>query len=183
MRVFVALFPPDASVRSLESQLQLVKTAHQAVNNLRWEQPDRWHITLAFLGEMDPSVTDALSSRIERAASRTPGITLSLKGLGRFGNRMLYAKVDGDRAGLRRLAERTQAAARRCGIAVDDRRFRPHVTIGRSRAGADLRPVVEAARDLSVERFTADEICLVESRLTGEPRYEILGRFALRGTV
>ena len=95
---------------------------------------------------------------------------------------MLYAKVEVTELGSAAWLSERRRRREGVGVAVDDRRFQPHVTIGRSRAGADLRPVVEAAR-ISCRTVTADEICLVESRLTGEPRYEILGRFALRGTV
>ena len=44
------------------------------------------------------------------------------------------------------------AAARRCGIPVDDRPYRPHLTLARGRPGTDLRPAVEALRGFAGSR-------------------------------
>ena len=180
MRVFVAALLPDAARDALDSAITPIRTQ---APDLTWERPERWHLTLSFLGEVNDEVVDALRPRLERAASRSSALELSLEGLGRFGDRVLYAKVAGDRAGLRRHADRTTAAARRAGADVDEGRFRPHITLARSRRGADLRPLIEAAHEIRPEWWRVDEFCLVQSVLSGDRRYEVLQRFALTGGV
>ena len=68
-----------------------------------------------------------------------------------------------------RLAGSVTAAARRSGIAVDDRPHRPHLTLARSREGAELRPVVAALADFAGTPWTADALHLVLSRLGAGP--------------
>jgi 2'-5' RNA ligase len=185
MRVFVAALLPDAARDGLDS---IIAPIRSSAPDLTWERPERWHITLTFLGDVDIQLVEALRPRLARAASRTAPLELVLQGLGRFGDRVLYAKVAGDRSQLRRLADRTTAAARRSGGDVDEGRFRPHVTIARSHRGVALRPLIEdplaeAGRELRVEGWRLDEFCLVQSILSGSRRYEVLDRFALTGGV
>jgi 2'-5' RNA ligase len=70
---------------------------------------------------------------------------------------------------VRRLAASVGAAARRCGIAVDDRPYRPHLTLARGREGADLRPAVAALSGFAGCPWTADALHLVRSRLGAGP--------------
>ena len=69
----------------------------------------------------------------------------------------------------RALAASVGAAARRCGIAVDDRPYRPHLTLARGRPGADLRPAVDALRDFTGSRGRPTTLHLVRSRLGAGP--------------
>ncbi|RFU83455.1 RNA 2',3'-cyclic phosphodiesterase, partial [Streptomyces triticagri] len=121
---------------------------------------------------------------------------LALRGGGRFGDRALWAGVSGDRATLRRLAERARAAGRKAGIDREDPHgFTPHLTLARAgrRPGGEpaagpapaLAPFVEALRAFEGSEWTVSQLSLVLSRLPrsgvpGErPRYEEVGRWAL----
>jgi 2'-5' RNA ligase len=107
---------------------------------------------------------------------------MRLGGLGRFGNRVLYVGLLDAPLELRRLADRTTAAARRAGLDRSGERFRPHVTLARSRHGADLAALTRHA-DVRVPQWRVGECCLVHSVLTGERKYEVLHRFTLDGGV
>jgi len=176
MRVFVAVVLPDAVRQSLDAYVAPLRGRSP---ELTWEAPERWHITLSFLGDVDASALEAVAPRLERATSRTEHCQVAIAGVGRFGDRVLYAKVTGDRARLRRLAERTTAAARRVGVDIGNTRFRPHVTLARSRRGVDLVPLVEATRDLVVPEWSVDKIHVVHSILGRDRRYEIVGTHRL----
>jgi 2'-5' RNA ligase len=180
MRAFVGVMLPDQIRGRLESQVEALRP--HAVD-LRWEQPDRWHVTLTFLGDVQPAVIEDLTPRLTRAVTRTPVFDVQLAGVGRFGRRILFAKIGGDRAGLRRLADRCNAAARRAGVALDEERFRPHVTLGRSRQGMDLRPVVAAGADLDGGVWPVEQAQLVESVLSRPPLYRVLQSFPLGDAV
>jgi 2'-5' RNA ligase len=103
---------------------------------------------------------------------------LALGGAGRFGDRVLWTRVLAAGSGprgrsalddLRALAASVGAAARRCRIAVDERPYRPHLTLARGRPGTDLRPLVEALREFVGTPWTADALHLVHSRLGAGP--------------
>jgi 2'-5' RNA ligase len=166
MRAFVALTPPAPVLAELA---EAVAPLRAAAPDLRWTPPAQWHLTLAFLGEIDEAVLPSLTERLARAARRHPPMALALGAGGRFGDRVLWIRVDGGVDALRRLAWSVSAAARRTGIAVDDRPYRPHLTLARARPGTDLRPAVEALGDVEGSPWTADALHLVRSRLGAGP--------------
>jgi 2'-5' RNA ligase len=89
---------------------------------------------------------------------------------------------------MRLLADRAEAAARKAGVETGEhRRYRPHLTLARSRDTADFAPYVAALDAFAGRDWTARELCLVRSNLPrsgvrGEqPRYETVARWPLDG--
>jgi RNA 2',3'-cyclic 3'-phosphodiesterase len=177
MRLFVALDVPGAAVRHLERAVAEVRERHREP---RWVPSDRWHVTLAFLGEVEEPQLDALSDRLERAARRHQHLSLSFAGAGRFGNRVLWVGLRGDATLLGRLAASVAAGARKAGVPVDDRPHRPHMTLARGRTTSlDLRPAVTALTDYEGTPWRAESFSLVRSRLGPQPQYEVLAGYRL----
>jgi 2''-5'' RNA ligase len=163
VRLFVALAPPTDCVDELSAALDDVRGT---VPDLRWTPPEQWHLTLAFLGEVDERVLPDLVARLARTASRHEPLDLWLAGAGRFGCRVLWLGVRGDTEGLRHLAASVRAAARRARLPVEDRPYRPHLTLARGRdPAADLRPVVARMNGFAGRPWTADALHLVRSHL------------------
>jgi RNA 2',3'-cyclic 3'-phosphodiesterase len=182
MRLFVAVTPPPEAVGELRSATARLRSVR---SELRWMPPDEWHLTLAFLGEVDDEARADLTARLGRAAARHPPVELALNGAGRFGDRVLWTRVAGDVAALRQLAASVRAAARRAGIAVEVRPYRPHLTLARGREGADLRPAVDALAAFAGCAWTAGELHLMRSHLGARPdrtaRYELVASWVLAG--
>ena len=170
MRAFVAVVPPDTARAELAAAVTPLRSAHP---ELRWTPAAQWHLTLVFLGEVDEGALPELSERLGRAAHRHAPMALALGGAGRFGDRVLWTRVREQPtpagAGLRRLAAAVTAAARRCGLGLEDRAYRPHLTIARSRGGTDLRPLVAQLSGFAGTPWAADALHLVRSRLGAGP--------------
>jgi RNA 2',3'-cyclic 3'-phosphodiesterase len=168
MRLFVAVWPPPAAVDELGRALAEVRTA---VPQLRWTIPEQWHLTLAFLGEVADDRRPELERRLARAAARHQPVTVRLSGAGQFSNRVLFVKLGGDLPAMRRLAASAGAAARRAGIPVPDRPYRPHLTLARTGStGADeLRPLAARLAAFESSPWTAAGFDLVQSRLGRGP--------------
>ncbi len=172
-RLFVALMPPRAVLDELDAVVAPLRDEEPA---LRWTRIEAWHMTLAFLGAVEQPKLDELAERLARVACRREPIRLTVTGVGRFGQQVLWAGVagnwlTGDREPLRRLADSVRAAARRCGLEVETRPYRGHVTLARGAAGVDLRPLVERLRGFSGSPWTTTDLYLVESKLgAGEGR-------------
>jgi 2'-5' RNA ligase len=180
MRLFVAVTPPSRVVEELQTATAAMRSAHP---QLRWALPDQWHLTLAFLGEVGDQARADLSARLGRVAARHAPMRLALHGAGRFGDRVLWTRVGGDVTALRGLAASVRAAALRAGIDVEDRPYRPHLTLARAREHGDLRPVVEAMADFAGSSWTAGELHLVRSHLgAGPARYEQVASWELTGS-
>ncbi|KUM72372.1 RNA 2',3'-cyclic phosphodiesterase [Streptomyces curacoi] len=188
MRIFAAVLPPEDVAHELAAEVAELKKLPGA-EGLRWTGRPGWHFTLAFYGEVDDALVGDLSERLERAAHRTAAFRLALRGGGQFGRgRALWAGAEGDLETLRLLADRSESAARRAGIPMGEhRRYKPHLTVARSRDAADVRPFVAALDVFTSRTWTVDELVLVRSNLptsgvAGEqPRYETVARWPLGG--
>ncbi|MEU5342097.1 MULTISPECIES: RNA 2',3'-cyclic phosphodiesterase [unclassified Streptomyces] len=188
MRLFAAVLPPENVTAELASVVDELRNLPGAGRGLRWTGLPGWHFTLAFYGEVDDELVPELSARLERSARRTDPFPLSLRGGGRFGGRALWAGAAGDVRTLRLLAERAGAAGRKAGVEREEhRRYRPHLTLARSREEADFTPYVAVLDRFEGRAWTVGELCLMRSRLPAsgvpgeQPRYEVHGRWPLGG--
>jgi 2'-5' RNA ligase len=181
VRLFVAVTPPPPVLAEIGQAVDKLRSGHDEV---RWTRPEAWHVTLAFLGEVGEERLPELTERLGRAARRHQPPTLAIGAGGRFGGRVLWVRVDGDRTPLSRLASSVAAAARRTGVPIQDRPFRPHLTLARSkgRAPVDLRPLVQELRSYSGTPWTARELHLVRSHLGPEAHHEPLTSWPLGRT-
>ncbi|HLK01036.1 MAG TPA: RNA 2',3'-cyclic phosphodiesterase [Streptosporangiaceae bacterium] len=191
MRLFVAIAPPAEVLDELDN---LAAPLRAARSDLRWTSRAAWHVTLAFLGEVEERAVDQLIPRLERAAHRHEAISLAFSGAGAFPApdraNVLWSGISGDRRGLAGLAQSVAAGAGRAGAAPPDkgRRFQPHLTLARCRLPADVSGIVTALEDFHGRFWHASDIHLVRSQLNGasrpapgtSPRYTTIQSWPLR---
>ncbi|MGI9006286.1 MAG: RNA 2',3'-cyclic phosphodiesterase [Streptosporangiaceae bacterium] len=184
VRLFVALLPPPEALAELEAAVAPLRPAWPG---LRWAAGERWHVTLAFLGEVAGPALDNLAERLARAAHRHEPMPMCIGHGGAFPApwraQVLIAQVVAEEpARLGALAASVAAGARRFGAPPPDegRRYRPHLTLARSRPPADLRPLVDALSGFAGRRWRPDQIELIRSVTGPEPRYLTIGRWPLR---
>ena len=173
--------PPAGALTELDRALTPLREAPGAP---RWTPPERWHLTLLFLGAVPPDRVAELVAAAAPAVTATPSLTLQLAGAGRFGSRrrpqVFWVGVTGDGDALGALAGRLAAVARGLGMPVEERPFRAHLTLGRWRPGrpgdGDLpdRLVGYRGRDWPVT-----EVELLESHLGPAPRYDRVAAWPL----
>ncbi len=145
----------------------------------RWTAPERWHLTLLFLGAVpDRQVPDLVAALGPEVAAGAPR-RLGLAGAGRFGSarrpQVAWIGLDGEVPALADLARRLAAQARRLRLEVEDRPFRPHLTVGRWRPGHPADGVLlDRLAGYRGPEWPVDAVRLVESRLGRTPAYEEL---------
>lgn len=185
MRVFIALEVPPLW-RVAASDAQRVLRASAGGRMLRFVDPALMHLTLRFLGEIDPPATE----RLQRALSHhvVPfELTLTLGPAGSFGpaarTAVAWLGIGGERERLEALVARVGDAVADANLAAERRPFRPHLTLARVHRSAspdDRRQIAHAIAALdpppaSPARFHA--LVVVRSHLAGaQPRYEVLSR-------
>jgi 2'-5' RNA ligase len=103
----------------------------------RWVEPEDYHITLRFFGDIDPPTAQAIDIDLIATARFFHGecLRLGLDEIGVFGGqqpRALIARVKPS-SRLSRLQAGHEAIARRNGLAPETRKFTPHVTLARLR--------------------------------------------------
>lgn len=178
IRTFVAVELPDRQRRQLAAYL---RDCSSRIPGFRWTPAQNLHLTLRFLGGLEPSVFDALRERLR--AVRQASFDLGLGGLGTFGSglqaRVLWLGAEEGREPLGALASGVEEACRSIGLPPADRPFSAHLTLARARerGGEPLSPPDPPALD----PWRVDRFSLFESRL-GRPASTYLrrGRYPLR---
>jgi 2'-5' RNA ligase len=172
VRLFVALEMP-AAVRehfaTLISQLRALESKSSA-KKPRWVRPENLHVTLKFIGHVDPALLDPIRATLAKLCSNGP-VDLRFRGLGFFPNakrpRVLWAGTAAS-PNLSSLARDIDASLAKLGISAEERAFTPHLTLARcepSAISAAMAGVVErdSARDFGGLRTT--QFHLIESKL------------------
>lgn len=133
----------------------------------RWIDPENYHITLCFIGDVDNHVADEVSYELDRAAS-FESFRLRLSHLGTFGGdkpRALYAGVENNEA-LQRLQAMHERILRRVGLAPDARKFVPHVSLARLRGASaiEVADLIHHMGQFAPLEFTVRRFVLFSSK-------------------
>jgi 2'-5' RNA ligase len=131
----------------------------------RWIEPEDYHLTLSFIGDIDEGLAGEAHDELSRVQSAPPSIRLtSLSAFGGDKPRAIVAEAEcgPELAALQASQER---ALRRIGTPVDRRKFAPHVTIARLRSvpAFSVAQYLES-RALAPAAFVAQRFVLYSSR-------------------
>ncbi len=168
-RLFTAIDIPE-DVRDALLGLQ------ENLPGARWVPADNYHLTLAFLGEIDRAAADDADAALAEVS--VPAFDLALAGIGTFGDghraRTLWVGVDEPSGLLIRLQGKVETALRRAGIALERRKFSPHVTLARLKQPdpSAIGGYMQRHNLFRSRRFTVDSFALIESHLRADgPEY------------
>lgn len=130
-RLFTGIEVPEALARELAMM-------RGGLSGARWVEPENFHITLRFLGDIDQSL--AREAYLELWRVRRAPVPIRLGELSFFGGerpRSLIIKVLPG-AELMELQAEHERIMRRIGLAPETRKFTPHVTLARLRGTSSL---------------------------------------------
>ena len=123
-RLFTGLeLPPDIAF-----ELDMLKGG---IPGARWVDVNSFHITLRFAGDISEATADELDRAL--ASIQVEPFELQLRSIGYFGGckpRALFARAHADEQ-LIRLQNAHERICQSVGLAVEPRRFTPHVTVAR----------------------------------------------------
>ncbi|MGW4526580.1 RNA 2',3'-cyclic phosphodiesterase [Amycolatopsis sp. NPDC004378] len=161
--LFSALLPPDDVVEAVAGALG------EPGDGLRWEPPERWHVTLAYYGPDDPDTRAAWLA--DRLAGR-PAVDVRLEKAATFPG-VLWLTVAGP--------ELTSLAIA-AGAGAEDRPYRAHLTLARfprEEPGLAVR-WTERFSGFTSRSWSAAEVALMTSeRDRGGVRYRVARSFGL----
>jgi len=176
IRAFVAIdVPPNVLARLMEVQHEL--RALLPPRSTSWTKPDRMHLTLRFLGNIDPACVPELESELQAALTGFDELELVCERLGCFPDlrfpRVVWAWVHDTTERLQALHHRIDEATRSFAEKPAETRFVGHITLARpkqikrSDAGR-LARLIEGAANRSFGSWRAREIRLLRSELSQE---------------
>ena len=167
-RLFFALWPDDPTRHAL---------FHWQTENLpadvRWQHRDDLHMTLHFMGQVDAGRVDSLAEL--GAAQRLEGFDLVLDEIAYWPKpRVLCAFPTLVPPDLIALQRKLSLGLETLGFTLDDRPYRPHVTLARKvAAGGQYTPLPPLL-------WEAGELVLAESLPGGAPMYRPLRRWRMK---
>lgn len=188
LRVFVAIEIPPRELARIGDFAGHLRSFGARV---AWVPAANVHVTLAFLGDIECDRVGSVTTAVTAACDTVRPFELYTHGTGSFPAssraKVLWAGVAGDVDVLQELQRRIADGLRTEGFTLDDKPFRPHLTIGRVKDGRGpefasvLRELGNAT--LNGKPFAVDSVTVIRSELLPSgARYTPLARIGLGGT-
>jgi RNA 2',3'-cyclic 3'-phosphodiesterase len=132
----------------------------------RWIDPDNYHLTLRFIGDIDDALARDIAGLLGRVQRRS--FELRLDGLSSFGGRKPRALVATATpiAPLIELQAEQERLLQRMGLEPEGRKYTPHVTLARLRdaSSRDVADYLAARAHYRSASFAASRFVLFSSR-------------------
>ena len=174
-RLFVAVDLDDAARRAAGQTARDVAqrlVAAGSSDRVSWVRPRNLHLTLRFLGELNPDSVTGVRQLLGRAFAGA-AFDVQLGGVGTFpasgSPRVIWLAIRDPESGLTALVAEVDDRLRAAGLTVDRRPFAAHLTVGRVRQTAGRgRAIREGLDRLPVEpvRWRVEHVTLYESHVS-----------------
>jgi RNA 2',3'-cyclic 3'-phosphodiesterase len=176
LRLFTAIdIPADVKAR-LAALLERLRP----LAKLHWIPVEKLHITTKFIGEWPEERLDELKGALAAVNSPAPA-EVAIRRIGWLPNprsaRMLYAGVETSES-LAALAAATERAAEGVGVAVEDRIYRPHVTLARTRKRVPLGALRQALAEIELSAIGSYRASSFALYLSAAGKYTKLQEFS-----
>ncbi len=153
-RLFVALELPEQAKQELTKTQQQLRKAHE--QRVKWVETQNIHLTLLFLGEVQDTLVPDIKAALRGAGwnrnneGGEPTVSLPRLSLAQVGAyrstkqpQTIWVGLAGELEVLEQLHQAVLASLAPLGFAADNRRFHPHLTLGRVRRELD-KPTLAA---------------------------------------
>jgi RNA 2',3'-cyclic 3'-phosphodiesterase len=172
IRAFIAMTLPEP-LAGLVSEIQQTLKAQGL--RIAWVPSGNVHLTLKFLGDIDPADIDPIADVMSECAQCIEPLTFTARGLGVFPDlrrpRVVWLGITGDMPQLIAFQQDLDARLAALGkgrFKPEDRPFKGHLTLGRIKIRLDSGILIKALREtgrVESPAFTLDAIHLIQSRL------------------
>lgn len=183
-RVFIAI-----EIHPQPEVLDIIDTLRDELQDerIRWVSEQHFHLTLKFMGNQSDEQISRLITCTEEVCQQSPVFSFSIGQPGYFRDRsqlrVLWLKIL-NTGQLNSFQSRLEEKLESAGFSKEDRRFQPHLTLGRIHSISDPRSfyeLMDCFPDQTVQTVTVNQIILFESILKpSEPEYLKLKTFALQ---
>jgi RNA 2',3'-cyclic 3'-phosphodiesterase len=153
------------------------------IEGARWVELDDYHMTLQFVGEITRRQGDEFAALL--ADTRLPPPEIRIRGTATFGGKNPHALVASvvTTPALEELQRAHEKAAKAAGLAIDKRKFLPHVTIARLDRpdNGDLASYLGATARLDLPPYRPTRAVLMSAKDGGGAPYGVVDSFPFLG--
>jgi 2'-5' RNA ligase len=185
LRVFCAVELPDELRSRVGERVRRLRAGFSDVR-ASWERPEKLHITLKFLGDIEQARVAVLSDAAARAVAGVEPFELTIDEPGSFPPhgqpRVLWLGIVDATGKLAFMQSALETECAAVGFPRESRAFKPHLTLARMRSPHGARELAAAHRETPFEpqRFKVSELIVMLSELgPGGSRYTPLTRHRL----
>ncbi len=158
MRAFIAAELPASLQDNIgKATAGLRKTL--GLELVHWVPPSNVHLTLKFLGDVPPSNLGMIEEMLTAEAAKIQAFDVCIDDSGTYPStrrpQVLWVGLNAPRT-LGLLQNALERGAAQLGYTKEERKFSPHLTIGRVRkyaSGADLRRIQDALADTKISNL------------------------------
>ncbi|MBC7931587.1 MAG: RNA 2',3'-cyclic phosphodiesterase [Rubrivivax sp.] len=188
-RVFCAIDLPEEVKSRVAAHVARLREAFPRVR-ASWERPEKLHLTVKFVGDVEIARVEQLSRSAGRAAASVEPFELTIAETGAFpphgAPRVLWLGVKDDSGRLSSLHHSLEDEYDAAGFKRETRDFKPHLTLARLRDPSGTRELAGAHCESRFEPqdFKVSEMVVMRSELgprgshyTSVTRHSLLGRF------
>jgi 2'-5' RNA ligase len=169
-RIFTAI---DISEETRAKAADYIKSLREEFSEVRvgWERPEKLHLTLKFLGDVDDEQLANLTAAVEVTAKRFADFKLQITQTGVFPSkrnaRILWLGVRDEEGSLQMLNEILESECEKKGFAREKRNFKAHLTIARLREPHKSKELVERhlENEFASTEFEVSKIAIYKSYL------------------
>jgi len=184
VRSFIAVPVPAETASRLAAAQERLRASG---DDIKWVRPESIHLTLKFLGAVEPERLRALWQSLREALAGQRSFMARLRGLGAFPGparaRVVWAGLAEGAEELGALAARVEEVCAQHGFPPEERPFRAHLTLGRVRRPAPnpgLEAAIAAGADAELGEVPVERVLLMKSELRRDgARYHVLDEIAL----
>ena len=184
-RLFIAVDISDETRQAVAKYIDELRVKFRDVR-VGWERPEKLHLTLKFLGDVEEANIEAVGRVVSEVAKRQEPFTATMSGCGIFPNpgepRILWIGVEDGTREMARIAGDIDNAVAPLGFPREKRSYNPHLTIGRvrePRKGCDLA-AEHIAHGFEPVEFSVPHLTLYESVLSPQgSAYAVVAKAAL----
>ncbi|MDO7907184.1 RNA 2',3'-cyclic phosphodiesterase [Paenibacillus sp. JX-17] len=178
-RLFTAIRLPSAWKQELYTWTM---THRPSLNFAKWVDPEDYHITLQFLGDVPLERIPLLVEKLQEAAKERDSFVLHLGETGFFGRkefpRILWRGIKGEIQPLTVLYEDIVSLTSDLGYQPEDRPYRPHITLARKyKSDQPVSPDFGAGEVSLTEEWEVGEFVLFATRMGKQPMYQVIEAF------
>jgi 2'-5' RNA ligase len=187
MRLFIALNIPKKERTRIH---RAAKPLREEAMPVRWMDPDHYHVTLKFLGDVRREQVARIEESVSKVASATRSFATVFGGFGAFPTirrpRVLWLSVVATPE-LRCLKQDLEWTLGDQGFEAETRAFHPHVTLGRadgSGGAGEFRGLDERVADMKFDGdLKVHTVDLMRSHLSkAGARYTVVSSARLTGS-